>query len=863
VLACDNAMTPERWQQIKQIFNSAVRYDNSERPAFLSAACGDDEALRQEVELLIEAHEKDGSFIDTPAYARSSLFTDAAELKPGQAVGSYSIISLIGQGGMGQVYLANDTRLNRKVALKLLPSAVTKDVERLRRFEQEARAASALNHPNIITIYEICETTSTLMIATEFVEGETLRQRLSRTSFSLKEALNVAIQIADALSAAHKAGIVHRDIKPENIMIRPDGYAKVLDFGLAKLSDPGSVESLAEAPTRVKTGTGVVIGTVGYMSPEQARGQTVDARSDIFNLGTVIYEMVAGKAPFAGDTASDVLAAILKTEPPALSGLVPETPPELARIVQKALRKDRDERYQGVKDLLLDLRSVKEDLDFQVKLDRSNAQGDGSIRSTTLGADVATGVVPAARLTESQVASIDWIRRNKLAALFVLFVLISGLLGIYLLSTRDRTLPASDTQTTETASLRLTQLTTWAGFDCYPSLSRDGNSLAYSSNRNGSFEIYVKQLTPGGREVQLTSDGSENFEPAWSPDGKLIAYASKKRGGIWVVPSRGGNSRQLTESGSYPAWSPDGSLIAFQSSGIADDLGGIASGALLPSTIWIIPSQGGEAKQITQVGKPAGGHGGPSWSPDGKRIVFGSYDPEKTEVWMVSVAGDQPKRLTRGYDPTYSPDGKYVYFASFGKNLNFGVSKMAVSETGEPIGEPVEIVGSATGRYKHLTISADGKKIASGSLVINSNIWTAPMSPKTGDATGPSVALTEDTSFRNSSPAVSPDGTRIAYHVARVGTQTDLYLMNADGKNPTQITTNPERDDRPSWFPDGEQIAFLSKREGRDEIWVTSLKNGRERKLLDPAQDITFPRLSPMGNRSFSTRRKVGQQTCG
>jgi Tol biopolymer transport system component len=866
-------MTPERWQQIKQIFNSAVRYQAAQRSAFLSDVCGDDENLRKEVESLIEAHDKDGSFIDSPAYKRMSL----SELKPGQTVGSYLITSFIGQGGMGQVYLANDTRLNRKVALKLLPSSVTKDADRMRRFEQEARAASALNHPNIITIYEVCETDSTLMIATEFVEGETLRQRLASTrptpggeigrptGRSLNEVLNVAIQIADALAAAHNAGIIHRDIKPENIMIRPDGYVKVLDFGLAKLSEPKSAELSTEAPTQLKTQTGVVMGTIGYMSPEQARGQTVDARSDIFNLGTVIYEMVAGQGPFSGETPSDVFAAILKSEPTSLSVMAPETPPELVRVVNKALRKDREQRYQGVKDLLLDLKSLKEDLDFQAKLDRSTSTRGGlgvppiQNESSSNASPSATGTFLPTRSTEPRVTVFDHIRRNKLAAFLVFFIFASAMIGLYLYLTRNRTTLNVNIQSPGSSELlRGTQVTSWAGFDCYPSLSPDGNSVAYGSDRNGHFEIYVKQLTAGGREVQLTSDGLENLEPAWSPDGKFIAYSSKTRGGIWVVPALGGSSRQLTETGSYPAWSPDGSLIAFQSGGIGDDLGAIASGALLPSTIWIIPSQGGEAKQITQVGNPAGGHGSASWSPDGKRIAFASYDPEKTEVWMISLGGDQLKKIVRGYDPAYSPDGKYIYFASFGQNLNFGVSRIAVSETGEPISEPVEIVGPGTGRYKKLTISADGKKLAYGSLAVISNLWSVPLSSKTSEATGEPVALTRDTSFRNSSPVISPDGKRIAYHVVRVGTLSDVYVMNADGGDPIQLTNNPEKDERPSWFPDGEQIAFLSRRQGRDEMWATSLKSGRERKLFSLGQDITFARLSPDGKQIAFNSKKSG-----
>jgi Tol biopolymer transport system component/serine/threonine protein kinase len=844
-------MTPERWLEVKQIFNSAIRLEPSERRAFLSQACGEDASLRKEVEALIESSEKAGSFIDTPAFAQSSLF-NRSELRAGDTLGSYQITSAIGRGGMGEVYLANDNRLNRRVALKVLPAAVMKEPERMRRFEQEARAASALNHPNIITIYEISQANGTLMIATEFVEGITLRQRLTAGPLELREALHIAIQIADALAAAHRVGIIHRDIKPENIMIRPDGYVKVLDFGLAKLAEPALVQAAPEAPTQLKTGSGVVMGTIGYMSPEQARGQAVDARSDIFNLGTVIYEMVAGHGPFAGDTPSDVFAAILKSEPQTLSAVVATTPPELDAVVEKALQKDRDKRFQDINELLSSLRTLKEDLDFHAKLDRSVPPGENNL---TRGASTLT---QPARLTQPSLTSVDWLRKNRVARAAALLVVVVAMAGVFYLL-RSRRAPAVDDQVVAPRQLvQATQVTSWAGFDCYPALSPDGNSLSYSSDRSGKFEIYVKQLTAGGREVQLTSDGLENFEPAWSPDGKWIAYTSKNRGGIWIVPSLGGSAKQLTESGSYPSWSADGSQIAFQSAGLGDDLGAVASGALLPSTIRTVPSKGGEIKQITQVGHPAGGHGSPAWSPDGERIVFGCYDPERTDVWTVSVKGGEPTKIARGYDPIFAPDGKTLYFASFGKNLNFGISKIAVSETGKPEGEPIEIVGSALGRYKRLTLSTDGKKLAFGTVEINSNIWNVALSAKTIEASAPALPLTRDSSFRNSSPMISPDGKRVAYHVTRVGTQPDVYVMNSDGSNQTQLTTNPESDQRPSWFPDGEELAFLSRREGHDEMWAMSLRSGRERKLFDLAQDITFPQLSPDGTQVSFNSKKSG-----
>ena len=365
-------MTPEGWQKVKRIFNSALQYAPAERAAFLSTACLDDDALRREVESLITSHEKDGSFIDSPAFeAAAEMFTNQHELRADEWVGNYQILSTLGKGGMGEVYLARDTKLGRKVALKFLPSSFTNDVDRLRRFEQEARAVSTLNHPNILTIHEIGKVDGHHFIATEFIDGRTLRERLKDGGLRIEGALDVAIQIASALAAAHKEGVIHRDIKPENVMLREDGFVKVLDFGLAKLTKKKTEDVDSEVATRsqVKTQSGMILGTVAYMSPEQARGLEVDARTDFFSLGVVLYEMLAGRLPFPGETMSDVLAAILKSEPAPLNE---NTPLELQRIVRKTLQKDTNECYQTAKDLLIDLKNLKHDLDFAAELERSD-----------------------------------------------------------------------------------------------------------------------------------------------------------------------------------------------------------------------------------------------------------------------------------------------------------------------------------------------------------------------------------------------------------------------------------------------------------------------------------------------------------
>ena len=357
------SMKAERWAEVKELLYAALEREPNDRARFLKEVCRADDGLLEEVKALLVSYERGESFFEKPMLevASAMLAHDQDRTLVGQTLGHYRVLSSIGTGGMGEVYLAEDTRLGRNVALKLLLPQYTQDQNRLRRFKQEARAASSLNHPNILTIYEIGEVNDTQFIATEFIQGETLRDRSKRSRLGIKETLEVAIQIASALYTAHQAGIVHRDIKPENIMVRRDGYVKVLDFGLAKLTENRITES--EAPTLVNTAAGIVMGTARYMSPEQARGLAVDARTDIWSLGVVIYEMIAGRTPFGGETATDTIVSIVQKEPPPLSDYVAESPVELERIVRKCLCKNRDERYPSAQELLTDLKNVQRDLD--------------------------------------------------------------------------------------------------------------------------------------------------------------------------------------------------------------------------------------------------------------------------------------------------------------------------------------------------------------------------------------------------------------------------------------------------------------------------------------------------------------------
>jgi serine/threonine protein kinase len=374
-------MTPERYQLVNRIFHEALERTREDRAGFLREACGDDQSLRTEVDRMLAAQEQAGSFLDAPAFValgHSATGERSGQRFIGSVIGHYRILSKLGEGGMGEVLLAQDTVLERNVALKLLPDEFITDRDRVRRFEQEARAASALNHPNIVTIHEIShartEGGDLHFIAQEFIEGQTLRRRIEDGGLSLLEALDVSVQVASALQVAHSAGIAHRDIKPENIMLRPDGFIKILDFGLAKLLAPRSEASgsIPENSTfaQEKTAPGTILGTAVYMSPEQARGIEVDARSDIWSLGVVFYETLTGRLPFQGATMSDIIVSILEREPPPLSRFLPRAPLEAERIIRKALAKKRDERYQAVSEMALDLKSLKQRLEFDAELAR-------------------------------------------------------------------------------------------------------------------------------------------------------------------------------------------------------------------------------------------------------------------------------------------------------------------------------------------------------------------------------------------------------------------------------------------------------------------------------------------------------------
>ena len=469
-------MTPERWQKIEDLFQSArVRTTAAERAAFLDGACGGDTQLRAEVEALLAAEDSAGSFINTSAVkVAAGIIADerAAEML-GQRVAHYKILSPLGAGGMGEIYLAEDAELGRKVALKFLPDYTLVDDERVRRFRQEARVASALSHPNIAHIYEIGESEGASFIALEFVEGQTLAARIAGRPLGVEEIVDIATQVADALDEAHAHGITHRDIKAANIMLTPRGRVKVLDFGLAKMTQAGTV---AEAPggqaAQVETRTGVVMGTVSYMSPEQAMGREVDTRTDIWSLGVVLYEMATGRLPFNGDSVTETIDRIAHAQPEAVARFNYDVPPELEAIIKKALRKKREERYQTARDLLSDLKNLKQESESGARPDYAGAQRGASPAA-------ATGEIAAAQPTTSAEYLIGEIKKHRrLAALALAILMVTlggGAVGLYWFSRQavPGTRPSAPLQT-----MKIVRLTV-SGNAGSVNISPDGKYVAY------------------------------------------------------------------------------------------------------------------------------------------------------------------------------------------------------------------------------------------------------------------------------------------------------------------------------------------------------------------------------------------------
>ena len=695
---------------------------------------------------------------------------------------------------MGEVYLAQDTKLGREIALKLLPVQFTTDANRLRRFEQEARVASALNHPNICMIHEVGETEDDRhYIAMEYVDGVTLRQHMTETRMQIGEALDVAMQVGSALAAAHKAGIVHRDIKPENIMLRRDGYIKVLDFGLAKLTEPQATDLAATPAAQVKTDTGVVMGTSRYMSPEQARGLAVDLRTDIWSWAVVIYEMVTGRAPFEGATTSDVIVSILEREPPPITRHSPEVAAEVQLILNKGLCKEREERYQTVKEMAFDLKSLKQELEFEARHGRS-VQPELSNEATP---ETAGDLAPRGRL-----------RARRLIWMALLSVLvIAGGLFLYLpRHSPEPTLP----------SIKVVPLTSLPGTKMTPAFSPDGNQIAFGWNRPGlpSVEIYVK-LVSEGEPRQLTHSGKVNFSPVWSPDGQRIAFVriiSEGETAIFLLSldtleKRAVTSPAADHNDQGPAFSPDQHSLAFVRRSNSD------------ADLYVVPVSGGEPRRLT--------YGddlfwtGPTWTEDGREIVFSSRRTGISALWRIPVSGGNPQRLEVGSDdsiqPSISRQGHRLAYMRWSADRN--IYRIVLPDAKNPGNSPTPFLAS-TRLDAAAQLSPDGKRIAFQSDRSGSSpeIWVCDI-----DGSNCTQMTSEGTYADN--PRWSPDGKRIVCDSIRDG-KTSIYTIDLETRVVRGLVADPSEERVPSWSRDGQWVYFGSKRSGSWQIWKVLAEGG-------------------------------------
>ena len=851
-------MKPESWQQFDVLFHSALERKPEERAAFLDDACVGDEALRKQVAGLLAANEAAGSFIESPAIeveARelaADKSTSEAELTTGESFSHYRIISPLGSGGMGDVYLAQDTVLGRQVALKLLPEDLTSDQNRLRRFQLEARAASALNHPNIITIYEIGKVDDRHFIATEFIDGTTLRQSFSgegqHTSgkqLRLREVLDIAIQTADALAAAHEAGIVHRDIKPENIMVRRrDGYVKVLDFGLAKLTE-GAIDTEAPTMAQVKTDAGVVMGTVTYMSPEQARGEEVDVRTDIWSLGVVLYELVAGCSPFERSTPSEVIALILEREPLPLARYARELPTEMDRIVTKALTKDREERYQRAKDLLIDLRRLRQRLEVEAEVERTTEPREKSseARAVATDSEKMTAITARGATLETKDSSaapltslVKWIKLHRRAALISLAVL-TLTLGALAYVWRGKQQTQLSFQTAKFARL------TGTGKTLSAAISPDGKWLVHVQDDGAQKSLWLRQVAVANSNTQIVPPADVFYVGlAFSPDGNYIYYSAREKAGwaasLYQTPVLGGTTRKLTTGVESPvAFSPDGKQIAY----FAFHQGGDEDDKLMVANA---DGTGARELAVRRLNRDEYFYNGPfngvSWSPDGKTIVtpVGFHVENYMSVAAVSVASGEVKLIT----PRRWGQVRQVAWLGDGSDMlvtaqDQGTDTFNIWQLSYPTGEAQKLTNDLNS-YPFISLTADARLLAAMQTERASNIWVLHAFDS-----AQAKPITQGRNYVGGSLSWTPEG-RIVYSSNASGNY-DLYAIDARGGGPKQLTTSPGADGMPFVSPDGRYVVFASDRAGRMNIWRMDIDGANAKQLTDKREGN--PTLSPDG----------------
>jgi eukaryotic-like serine/threonine-protein kinase len=787
-------LTPERWQKVRDVLEQALELAPEKRGRFLDVACSSDPSLRSEVQSLLSADElARSSFLESPPLLPTAL-------SPGTKLGEYDIVSQIGSGGMGVVYRAKDLRLGRDVAIKVLPAHLSADPNRLKRFEQEAQSAAALNHPNILAVHQLGSYQGAPYLVSELLEGETLREVMKGGSLPQSRLMDYAEQISDGLNAAHEQGIIHRDLKPENLFVTKDNRVKILDFGLAKLAQGESESAETVATLGLQTHPGMIAGTVGYMSPEQVRGEKLDTRTDLFSFGVVLYEMATGKRPFEGDTSGVTFEAILNRQPTPPSKLNAKVPPELERIISKALEKDREVRYQHASDIRADLKRLKRD-------------SESGHTASHVPATSTLGVSHSAR---------KWIGLAAvglcLAGIALGFAYWKGMFKKGLVDTAFQNLSVSGL--------------TSSGDVAETAISPDGKYLAYISKKNGKHSIWVRQIRAPNPVQVVPPDTDDTFGLVFNPTGDALFYARGPymKSSVYQIPTLGGQPRKVVDFASNRvSFSPDGQQLAY----VANDWIGRESRVMVAEQDGSKPrllysQKSGDTSYIWSV----------SWSPTGRFLAAILDDPKFTDgqnIVLVQIDVTTGKlgpisgqRWRNVHDMTWLPDGSGLLLTALARTgLPYQI--WAVSYPG---GKRTR-VSNDLNDYSAVSVSADGRNIVATQTnqEVASSIWVAPLN----DAER-AVQITNGNRDGVNGIAVTPDN-RIVFS-ADHAENWDLFMVDADGSNLRQLTFGNRYHHDPTVCEQGKSVIYDSDSAGINHLWRLDLHSGGETQLTFGAGEL-------------------------